>query len=106
VESELGGSVLIFVRLICLGLGLCLLPAGCKVESAGEVRDLLSQPTSTEASEGGDYSYERSLRIAEEAKARIELDDKPWPDRHHSMLGRVDLKGDGQKSRGKVRVYG
>ena len=90
--------MLVFVLLICLGLGLCLLPVGCKVESAGEFREL-SQTTSTEASEGGDYSYERSLRIAEEAKARIELDDKPWPNRSYLMLGRIDLKGDGQKSR-------
>jgi hypothetical protein len=87
--------------LLCLGSGLCLLPAGCKVKSAGEVQDP-SQLKSTEGSGGGSYSYERALRVAEEAKARIELDDKPWPDRHHLMFGRVDLKGDGQKSRFKA----
>jgi hypothetical protein len=52
----------------------------------------------------GGYSYERALQAAEEAKARIELDDKPWPDQYHLALGRIDLKGDGQKSRLKVRV--
>ena len=102
MESEFGRSVLVFVRLICLGLGLCLLPAGCKVKSAGEVQDPSQLKSAEASSSGGSYSYERALRAAEEAKARIELDDKPWPDRHHLMFGRVDLKGEGQKSRFKV----
>ena len=99
--------MLFFVRLVCLVLALvtCLFPLGCKVDSAGEVQEL-SKLTSTEASEDEVFSYERALQAAEEAKARIVLDDKPWPDRHHSMLGRVDLKGDGQKSRLKVRIVG
>ena len=103
MESELGGSVLIFIRLICLGLVLVafILPTGCKVDSAGEVQEL-SQLKSVDVSEDGDSSYERSLQAAEEAKARIVLDDKPWPDRSYLMLGRIDLKGDGQKSRFKV----
>jgi hypothetical protein len=86
VKSGFSRSVLVFVRLICLGfvLVLCLLAAGCK--SAG----------------GIDSSYESSLLAAEEAKERIELDEKPWPDRHHLTLGSVDLKGDGQKSRFKA----
>jgi hypothetical protein len=97
--------VLVFVRLICLGLGLCLLPAGCKDESAGEVQEL-SKLTLKEASEDEVFSYERALQAAEEVKARIELDDKPWPDRSYLMLGRIDLEGDGQKSRLKVRIVG
>ncbi len=107
MESEFGRSVLVFVRLVCLGLALvtCLFPLGCKVDSTGEVQEL-SKLTSTEVSEDEVFSYERALQAAEEAKARIVLDDKPWPDRHHSMLGRVDLKGDGKKSLFKVRVYG
>ncbi len=103
MESGFGRSVLVFVRLICLGLVLVafILPAGCKVESTGEVREL-SKLTSTEVSEDEVFSYGRALRAAEEAKARIELDDKPWPDIFHLAMGWVDFKGDGQKSHFKV----
>ncbi len=106
MESELSRSVFVCVLLLCLGLVLVsfFLPAGCKVKSTGEVQDL-SQLTSTEASEDGNSSYERSLQAAEKAKARIVLDDKPWPDRHHLMFGRVDLNGDGQMSRFKAVGY-
>ena len=94
-----------FLILLCAGFWLCLFPAGCQIKSTGEVQEL-SQVKSVDVSEDGESSYERALKVAEEAKARIEPDEKTWPDRHHSMLGRVDLKGDGQKSRVKVRVYG
>jgi len=99
VKSECGRSEFLF--LLCVGFWLCLLPAGCQVKSTSEVQDL-SRLTSTEASEDEYSSYERSLQAAEEAKARIELDDKPWPDIFHLTMGWVDLKGDGQKSHFKV----
>ncbi len=83
---------------------MCLLPTGCDVESADHIEST-SQLKSAEASGIGGSSYERALRAAEEAKARIELDDTPWPDRYHSALGWVDLKRDGQKSRVKVRAF-
>jgi hypothetical protein len=91
----------VFVLLPCLGLGLCLFPVGCKVKSASEVQGP-SQLKSREASGIGGSTYETSLQAAEEAKAKIELDDKPWPDIFHLALGSIDLKGDGQKSRFKV----
>ncbi|MHC4086596.1 MAG: hypothetical protein ACYSU3_18260 [Planctomycetota bacterium] len=103
MESGFERSLFVFVLLLCLGLGLCLLPMGCDVESADHVQGP-SRLNSAEASGIGGSSYERALRAAEEAKARIELDEKPWPDRYYSVLGWVDLKGDGQKSRVKVRV--
>lgn len=80
---------------------MCLLPTGCDVESADHIEST-SRLKSKEASGVGGSSYETSLQAAEEAKARIELDDKPWPDMFHLTLGWVDLKGDGQKSRFKV----
>lgn len=103
MESEFGRSLFVFVLSLCLGLGLvmCLLPMGCDVESADHVQDS-SRLKSAEASGIGGSSYETSLQAAEEAKARIELDDKPWPDMFHLALGWVDLKGDGQKSHFKV----
>ena len=101
MESEFGRSLFVFVLSRCLGLGLCLFPAGCKVESADHVQGP-SRLESAEASDIGGSSYESALRAAEEAKARIELDDKPWPDMFHLALGWVDLKGDGQRSRFKV----
>jgi len=101
VESEFGRILFVFVLSLCLGLGLCLFPAGCKVESADHIESTL-RLKSAEASGVGSSSYETSLQAAEEAKARIELDDKPWPDIFHLTLGWVDLKGDGQKSRFKV----
>lgn len=105
VMTRRGRSLFVFVLSLCLGLGLCLFPIGCQVKSASEVQGP-SQPKSEEASGIGGSSYESALRAAEEANARIELDDKPWPDRYHSALGWVDLKGDGQKSRLKVKVVG
>lgn len=101
MESEFGRILFVFVLSLCLGLGLCLFPAGCDVESTDHVQGP-SQLKSAEASGIGGSSYERALRDAEEAKARIELDDKPWPDRYHLALGGVDLNGDGQKNRFKV----
>ena len=103
MESEFSRSLFVFVLSLCLGLGLvtCLLPTGCEVESADHIEGT-SRLKSAEASGVGGSSYETSLQAAEEAKARIELDDTPWPDRYHSALGWVDLKGDGQKSRVKV----
>ena len=94
---------LLVVLLICPGLAIVtfLLPAGCDVKSKGHFQSA-SQLKSAEDSEDGSYSYEGALRAAEEAKARIELDDKPWPDMFHLTLGWVDLEGDGQKSRFKV----
>lgn len=93
----------VFVLSLCLGLGLviCLLPTGCDVETADRVQGP-SRLKSAEASGIGGSSYETSLQAAEEAKARIELDDKPWPDIFHLVLGWIDLKGNGQKSRFKV----
>lgn len=104
MKSKFVRSVLVFVLLLCLGLGLYFFPAGCKVKSTGEVQGP-SQLTSAEASEDGESSYERALKAAEEAEARIVLDEKPWPDRHHLALGRVDLNGDGQMSRFKAVGY-
>jgi hypothetical protein len=101
METEFSRSILVFALLLCLGVGQCLLPAGCNVKSTGHFEST-SQLKSAETSGGSDSSYERALRVAEEAKARIELDDKPWPDMFHLVLGRVDLKSDGQKSRFKV----
>ena len=101
MESEFERSLFVFVLLLCLGLGLCIFPVGCKVKSASDVQGP-SQLKSAEDSGGGSYSYERALRAAEEAEALVELDDKPWPDMFHLALGWVDLKGDGQKSRFKV----
>ena len=90
-----------FLILLCAGFWLCLFSAGCQVKSGSEAQEL-SQVNSVDVSEDGDCSYERSLQAGEEAKARIEPEDKPWPDRGYLMLGRVDLKGDGNKSRFKV----
>jgi len=101
VESEFERSLVVFVLSLCLGLGLCLFPAGCKVKSASDVQGP-SQLKSEEASGIYGSSYERELQAAQEAKALVELDDKPWPDMFHLTLGWVDLKGDGQKSRFKV----
>jgi hypothetical protein len=70
METEFSRSILVFALLLCSGVVLHLLPAGCKVKSTSQVQSA-SQLKSAEDFSGESYSYERSLKAAEEAKTRL-----------------------------------
>lgn len=52
------------------------------------------------------FSHKKAVETAEELKARIELDEKPWPNWQYLTKGHIDLVGDGQKSHVEVLAGG
>jgi hypothetical protein len=81
-------------------LALGLLIAGCD-RTAPDADDAPSEPHSAAVSEDPRLVYERAVDAAEEAKARIELHPKPWPERWYVTLGSVDLRGTGARAGSK-----
>ncbi len=92
-------------RRVLVGLALVfLLPAaGCSDKS--ESTQTKTNQKSSDSSKDCRIRYEQAVKAAEEAKARIELDPKPWLERCYLTLGSVDLRGDGRKSRFEAVQY-
>jgi len=94
--SDIRSSVI--GRILSL-IPLCLLVAGCDDKTPTRSN------TSPTATEDPRLVYERAVQAAEEAKARIELDPKPWPKYYDLARGWVDLRGDGRKSRFEAAAH-